>query len=423
MPRPVNLVDTVHDFGPNNDISLSFTINTSTFSEAYSILTPTQWNSTPGASLSIRNFHSINSGVISGDVNNTPASDFIDVNGIKIPPSNNFGVLTYNLVLTAPSSNYSVSPTQTEVTLLNTRPSSNINFKTGNIALPGSYLNTHYFYLRFPDGFLPGFTSWNKYQTVRYYYNIFQKSVAIIENVTGLPVVVNTQTLSNVNLNDKIRVSKAKSRGKEVGSAWVVQVRDSGGNFINAVQGVDYNITFGTLGADTLEIEILQAKLYKVICNVSGYTSINNNFYSQGGTGDVTVNTDSTFYLIDATSVVNTQDIITLPKIIGNVTIQNQTTTVPVQTGYAGTSITINGELDITTGTYIIKNLITQTDTVVTLNYVQWLQEMNTRTRMLVEIKNKTSGAIILTKDGLGPHENITLPEGNYIIQYKTILK
>lgn len=424
MPRPINLIDTVHDFGPNNDIPLSLTINTSSFSEAYSIYSTADWNKYTTANLSIKNFHSVNNASIPSDINNTPTADFVDSNGNKIPPSTNFSTITYRLVSTSPTNTTEVSPTVAQVTLLNTRPNSNINFKNGIINSPGSYISTHYFYMRLPVQIPGNLVIWNKFSSVRYFYNVFQKSVAVIEDVTSSAVVVNTQTKSNVNLNDKIRVSKSKSRGKDVSSDWVVQVRDSGGNFITAVQGVDYNITFGTLGSDVFEIEVLQAKVFKIICNVAGFTSSTNTFYSPAGTGDVTINSDSTFYLIDASSASNnTQDIITLPKIKSIVTIQNQTTNNPVQTGYTGATITVNGEVDTATGVYIIKDLNTQSDTTVTLSPAQWTQEINTRTNIILEIRNKVNGTVMLSKPGIGPHENITLPVGSYLVQYKTVLK
>lgn len=402
MPRPVILTDTIHDFGPNGDIILYLSLNVNSF-------TPDFTQNGGSAKGALR--HNLSQGVptlprlenIDGQYS-PPASAPV----IKevLPGNNNF--------------------TNTPVTVKDLGPNYLPNFKIG-IPSPGRWQSDFDFYVTY---FLFGndvYANLNNIAnggpyTEYYIYKVYQKAVAIIEDISSTPTVVNGQT-ANISINSLVRVNKGKSRGKEISSGWTVQVRDSNGNFINAVQGTDYTITFGNLSTDILEIKVTQPKVFRIINNISGYTT-SNNIFPGTGYGNVSVNDDSTFYILNVQGVIeNNQDIITLPKINAQVTIQNQISATPVQTGYASANITVIGSLDTASGNYSIKDLNTGIITNVPMTEAQWIQEFNTRTNIKLEIRRKTTNEVVISKDGLGPHLNINTPSGDFIVQFKTISK
>ena len=394
MARPTNLVDRVHDFGPNGDIPLYLPIESSAFSS--------KMTTQEGARTAIAHY------VFQG----TPTLPKLqNASGQDVPPGSPVVIKE-----ALPGNN---NFTNTNVTIKDLTPSNTPSFQC-RIDSPYRWESDFAFYIT--PFFFGQDTYVNMQQPEYYIYKVFQKSIAIIEDVSSSPIIVNGQT-SNVSLNALVRVNKGKSRGKEVGSNWVVQVKDSSGNFINAVQGTDYSITFGSLGSDIMEIKVTQPKIFRIINNVFGYTTANNNFPGTGY-GSVNVNEDSTFYILNVQGVVeNNQDIITLPKINAEVTIQNQISSTPVQTGYSGANISVKGIIDNSSGNYSIKDLNTGIITNVPMTEAQWIQEFNTRTNITLEIKRKGSNEVIVTKDGLGPHTNINTPVGDFIIQFKTILK
>jgi len=396
MPRPINLIDAVHDFGADGTIPYYITISSSTFI--------TYFNGMRKAGIA----HLVSKG-------NSSLAKLQNSAGQDSPPA------TSETVTEALQGNNNFAPLSLTVKELTVTESKTFLCRIDSPNRWQSdfriYYNPFYFgeyYIKLTDASHPTYEY--------YYYKIFQKSVAIIEDITTIPTVVNAQTKS-IPINTLVRISKAKSRGDEVVSSWLIQVKDSNGNFGSAIQGTDYSINFGSLGSDIVEVKLLQPKVFRIIAKTAGFTS-NNNTFPDSGTGSVSVNEDSTFYLLDVQgSNVNTQDIITLPKIKSVVTIQNQITNSPSQTGYTGSNISVGSTIDISSGAYLIKDLNTGIQTTVNLTEAQWIQELTTRADIKLEIKNKLNNSIVVSKNGLGPHLNINLPEGNYFVQFKTTLK
>lgn len=401
MARPVNLVDKIHDFGESGNIPLYIPIEASAFS--------TKITNSSVRMASIQQKMSIGSGT---PVLQTQA-------GYDSPPA------VANTIIEARTGTNNYANVFVTVKDIN---SSNINSTTMNcrVDYPQRWQSDFYLYYN-PFNFGAYYiveSNWPAapMNTHEYYiFKVFQKSVAIIEDLTA-NAVVNGQT-KTATINSVIRVSKAKSRGKDLSSSFSIQVKDSSGNFVSAVQGSDYSITFGSLSSDVLEIQVTQPKVFRILNKIAGFTS-SNNTYPGTGTGGVSLNEDSTFYILDVQGeLVNTQDIITLPKISPSITIQNQTTSNPNPTGYSGASISVIGLIDIASGSYNTKDLNTGIVTSITMTEAQWIQELSARTNISLEIKYKTNSQVLVTKTGLGPHTNISLPIGDFIAQFKTTLK
>lgn len=396
MSRPANLIDTVQDFGSSGNIPLLITINANSFSNLL--------DNSGEKRYAIGHYVSSTAGIgvlQNANGQSSPPAGAQTIQGVLAP---NLNVNTYNVTIKD---------------IVYPAPASFI----GNYSAPGRWKSTFQIWnypTIFGAGTLPIYNA-SSQTTEEYYFLVFQKSVCIIEDVTsGTPVVANNQT-KNINLNTTVRLSKASSRGKELNSSWIIQFKDNNGNFIPAVQGVDYSITFGNTGSDTIEIKVLQPKVFRIVCQTFGYNS-NNHLFSGTGTGNITSNTDSSFYILNVAGV-DEQDVITLPKINAVVTIQNQIGSLPIQSGYSGALITINGQIDVSSGLYIIKDLTSSTETIVTLTESEWLQELDTRANISLEIRRKTDNVLVITRQGIGPHTDITLPVGNFLIQFKTILK
>lgn len=427
MPRPSNLIDTVHDFGSNLDIPYVIGLDSTAFSEAYA--SKTDWNKYANMVYHVKHFCLENTSAYTYSQGNLPPTGNIDKNGNLIlsttPVSGDtWRAIRYVNIYDTP--NHSIGTTAggilTTVGVTDLRPNTVTAFSNGKLTKAGSYQNVFSFYWRCQNC-SDTYLRWDQYLDKVYYYNVFQKSVAIIQDITTVPIVVNGQTVVAPS-NNIVRLNKSTSRGKEVDSNWLIQAKDNNGNFNTAIQGVDYLINSGTLGSDIIELKFLQQKQFKIICVTNGFISTNNNFFSKAGTGSVTTNNDSTFYIINVSEAIDTkQDTIILPKINAIVSIQNQTATNPVQQGYAGATISITGSIDISTGTYVEKDIISNTQTNVILTEAQWLNEINTRSNITLEIRNKSDNSLTLTKYGIGPHNNIIISEGDYLIQYKTILK
>jgi hypothetical protein len=225
----------------------------------------------------------------------------------------------------------------------------------------------------------------------------------------------------NASVNELFSLDKTTSRGDERESKWIFLKYDpnSGASPVPAVAGVDYEITIGSLTTDVVTFRFLNPQYsYKVQNYSRGYKFSDNPFWIvPNDTADNVSTTTHDFIVAVTTTSYN----IKFPVVNVSATVpENQLGTNPLKT-YQNQAITIEGIIQPITGLYI--QIIGASSTVLSKSANEWKAEMEDRCNVVLEIKKKSNGQLMQTKEGFGPF-NIVIPDvDTYTLQFKTTLK
>lgn len=257
-----------------------------------------------------------------------------------------------------------------------------------------------------------------------YYY--FQQAVAILKETTGssTPIIINSGSTKDITINDILTFDISQARGTELQKIIEIWVKNGSGSYVAGVQGVDFDITYGAIApiaSSLLGIRFIRSAEYRINFKVAGYNSFNNPYTPITDSRNLVYNNESqVVYYINSTTV-STTNTITFPKIDANLDSTVILSNTPFAT-YENNSFTVTGTLDLTSGSWVELDNNTQISTTRTLTENEWLNELNSRCDVFLEIKDVLNIITVPTRTGLGPH-TYALPEGNFTVKFKTVKK
>jgi len=219
------------------------------------------------------------------------------------------------------------------------------------------------------------------------------------------------------------RLDKSTSRGDENMSEWKIFKYDpiSGTSPVLATLGVDFNFVTGNAMADVIDITFLTASFNFIIQNHSaGYTFDNNPYFlfplDNEGNDDII---SHNFNLV----VTSISYEVLFPQLDLQLTIPSASliSSNPITT-YQNQPITVDTIVLNSTGYWKKKNP-PASDVFISKTDLEWKNEMITRCNIVLEIRNKTTNALLQTKSGFGPYNVLIQDINNYNFQFKTTLK
>jgi len=290
------------------------------------------------------------------------------------------------------------------------------------VANVGHYQETANLFQGFQNGPASGLQS-----TGTWDYVILQKAVPVTQRLdptaTTLIGVLGNNTSINATNGEIFCLNKSLSRGKELSSAWIVLKYDpnAGTTPVTAIPGVDYTLSSGTLTSDTIKIAFINSSFNFIVQNTcSGYTFQNNPYYVPVGT------TGSNDGLAQYSFILNVPNVtfnVLFPQLDVSMSVPSDSElgTDPLKT-YQGQAIQVQAIVLGSTGSWI-KKTPNAPDTTIVKTDDDWMAEMTNRCTVTLQVSEKTTGNIILTRDGFGPY-NISLQTIElYTLKYVTALK
>lgn len=262
-------------------------------------------------------------------------------------------------------------------------------------------------------------------------YLILQKAVPVTEYVTLnssngelISSIISSNSSTNITVGTNFKLKKNLSRGKEVSSSWSFLKTDPNGAFINqpAVINVDYELISGTSTSNEIIMKFITSFNFTIKQIVSGYTFNNNPFEIFANQLEGNTVTSSYFFNTTAFSF-DTE--IKFPKVETTLFVPALALlgSNPFKT-YQNQPITITPTLDLTTSfwkQFPISNPSSITLLIKTLE--EWKVEMNLRCNIILEVRDKETNALILTKEGLEPYTILLQDIKSFNLQIKTILR
>ena len=242
---------------------------------------------------------------------------------------------------------------------------------------------------------------------------ILQKAVAVTEVLnSGTWVTLGSNTSLDIGVRDTYKFRNINSRGV-VTSEWQVYKTNISGARLPAVIGVDFEILSGSLTGPEIEVKFLQPGTnYRIRSIINGVTFAQNQFLNL--VGNTEENRDILNHDFNNTALTLE---IKFPQITPNIVIPTELilSTTPLTT-YKNFPLSVNGQLLLTTGSWKVNGILQ----VKSLN--EWLDELNASCRIELEVREVSTGSLIRTFQGLGPHI-VRLPNvSNYSLQYKIVL-
>jgi hypothetical protein len=272
---------------------------------------------------------------------------------------------------------------------------------------------------------------WELYSALRddYSYIVLQKALAIatITNLTtsSSATSIGGNTDIAIDLTNDYRFNCTDSRGRVNGVSWQIlkSALDLSYQDVPCVEGIDFNLLNGTtLNQLIVDVKFLSAANYQIILTVNGYTFSSNPFYTL--IGDVSTNTSKLPFNLKPDGLTTTASLeVLFPKILPILTVPDIVDETPLGgtfTTYAGQQITVQSQLNLSTGYY--KTINGSVVTVITKSDTEWRQLIENKCDVVLEVVN-AAGNVVLTRHGLAD-QTLNIPaKGNYIIHYKTLLK
>jgi hypothetical protein len=291
----------------------------------------------------------------------------------------------------------------------------------------GKQVDTIKFYTRTPtrDDFDPDYVF---IEAALFDYVILQKAVAITQTrdltTNSVNGTLGNNSSTNAIVGQSFKLDKTLNRGDEVISEWRVLKYDpnSGANPITAVLNVDYQLVSGTNTSDIIEIKFLNNTFnYKVQNYCSGHTFAINPYWTYPA--DTGENNNFITHDFIVTAATATFEVLfpQLDMVITIDPIENQTSTDPLTT-YQNQPITVEAVVLGSTG-YWKKKVTSLPDELISKSDVEWKTALTERCNVILEIKDKVTGAVLQTKTGFGPYNVVLQNINNYVFQYKTTLK
>lgn len=267
-------------------------------------------------------------------------------------------------------------------------------------------------------------SSWTTVDVGIFSYYYFQQAVAILKETTNssIPTIINSGSIKNITINDILTFDISQTRGSELQKIIEIWVKDGTGTYVSAVQGVDFDITYGgiaPIASSLLGVRFIRSVEYRINFKVAGYNSFNNPYTPITDSRNLVYNNESqVVYYINSTTV-STTNTITFPKIDSNLDSTVILSSTPFST-YENNTFTVTGTLDLASGSWVELDNNTQISTTRTLTENEWLNELNSRCDVFLEIKDVQNIITVPTRTGLGPH-TYSLPEGDFTVKFKTV--
>lgn len=264
-------------------------------------------------------------------------------------------------------------------------------------------------------------------------YLILQTAVAIaffnLYDTSGFPLIGQTlglNSITSIGIGVPFAISNGFSRGKDVSSGWTILKTAIDGSYTNvpAVVGVDYELLTGNLTTTKMKLQFISSNNFTIKLNVAGYTFANNPYLNYP-TNTWSNNNSGTYFFNTASSTVDVN--IKFPKVSVLPTISSDLLlgTTPFET-YQNQLITITPTLDLT-GAYWhqfpVSSPSTITDLTTTKTLSDWEAEMISVLNIVLEVRNKLTNELILTRNGLDPYTILLQQPNTYTLQIKTSLK
>lgn len=262
-------------------------------------------------------------------------------------------------------------------------------------------------------------------------YLILQRAVPVTQYVTLdilngelATTILGSNSSTNIVVGVNFKLKKTLSRGKELGSSWSFLKSDPNGTFVNqpAILNVDYQLVTGSNTSDEIIIKFLTSLNFTVKQTVSGYT-FNGNPYEIFST-QTEPNTTITSYSFNTTAFTFDTEL-KFPKVEVELSVPTEVLlgTTPFET-YQGQDILITPTLNLINSywkQYLLSNpasfnLLPKTKE-------EWKIEMDLRCNTILEVRDKETNALILTKQGLEPYTIILQDIKSFNLQIKTILR